>query len=72
MRWDTTPSTITSAVDDGKLLALIDKGVGSHRRFSIKYVEDIEKQGGFEALSKYDVLRVHRLETEIEKLKGII
>ena len=71
-RWGVTTSTITALADEGKLPALIDKGAGSHRRFSIAYIESIEKQGGFETLNRYDMLKVRRLESEVERLNGVI
>lgn len=77
-RWGVNREYIISAVETGKLNAFNNTGSGSHKRFSIAYIEEIERQGGLE-VARYDALKIKRLENELEKknktisqLKGMI
>ena len=68
-RWNVKVGVLSAAVEKGELNALTGFGNGGHKKYTISYIEDIERQGGFTPAAR-DPLAFRRMEQEIERLKA--
>lgn len=66
-RWGTKSVELAEDTDNGLLNALTGYGAGGHKKYSLAYIEEIERLGGYKNFRK-DGVYVKRLEERVREL----